>query len=97
MEPLRRGGGYFNTDAEDVILTQGSHEPIIEPEIFEAVQDKIAEIEVTHFRYRRETRPGDYMLKGAGTVLVLRGHAGEGRPRLHAVQRLRKRRVPGFP
>ncbi|PWL72869.1 MAG: recombinase family protein [Clostridiales bacterium] len=74
------GGGYFNTGAEDVILTQGSHEPIIEPEIFEAVQDKIAEIEAAHFRYRRETRPGDYMLKGlvrcsaCGATLVKAAH-----------------------
>ncbi|MGI5896097.1 MAG: recombinase family protein [Oscillospiraceae bacterium] len=58
------GGGYFNNGAEDIILAQGNHKPIIEPEAFERTQAKIAETEAAHLCYRRETHPGDYLLKG---------------------------------
>lgn len=57
-------GNYYNVGADDVILAQGSHEAIIESELFERVQAKIIAAEAAYPRYCRETRPGDHMLKG---------------------------------
>ena len=72
-------GNYFNVGAEDVIITEGSHEPLIDKETFARAQAKIAAVEAAHIPYRRQTKSGDYMLKGlvrcssCGATLVKSG------------------------
>lgn len=57
-------GNYFSANADDEIIAQGHHEPLIDEETFQKVQERIAEIESRHVPYRRESTKGDYMLKG---------------------------------
>lgn len=51
-------------DKEDVILTDGQHDPIIPSELFEAAQKRAAEIHRRRKPYQRDTKKGACMLQG---------------------------------
>lgn len=79
---LRRRNDPNNRQAdrfcEDAAIVDGKHEPLISTEIFDAVQQKRAEIKKAYTRYAR-TDPAEYMLKGivrcdkCGSTLTLSG------------------------
>lgn len=60
----------------DTMIVDGGHEPIISPEDFEKVKERISEATRTHKKYARQT-PCDFMLRGmvrcsnCGATLVM--------------------------
>lgn len=53
----------FHQDTENTMLIDGKHQPIISPEVFEAVNQKIKENKKIYSRYARQ-KAAEYMLKG---------------------------------
>jgi DNA invertase Pin-like site-specific DNA recombinase len=51
-------------DNPDTIITDGEHEPIIDRETFEAVQNKIMDIKAKHRKYEHPVHVNDFMLRG---------------------------------
>ena len=51
-------------DAEGFMLIDGDHEPLIDTELWRAVQDKLAEAKRGRVKYARRDQPVDWMLKG---------------------------------
>lgn len=51
-------------DMTDVILSKGTHEPIISEELFEKVQNKIKETRQRFQKYQRTEAPKDWLFKG---------------------------------
>lgn len=49
---------------ENTIISNGTHEPIIDSDIFEQVQKKVHQIRSKHVKYRREPSQDAYLLKG---------------------------------
>ncbi len=64
-------------DAEGIMIVDGKHEAVISGEIFDAVQEKIAEQKKRYGKYQRSEQSFGYMLKGlvrcsnCGATLVL--------------------------
>lgn len=50
--------------AENVLIIDGKHEPIIDPATWNAVQEKIAATKKAYRRYQRTEEPAVFMLKG---------------------------------
>lgn len=67
---------YTDRFCEDVDIVDGKHEPIIDDDTFEAVQERRAEIKRRYTKHAR-SEPAEYMLKGivrcdkCGATLVL--------------------------
>jgi len=59
--PKRRTRRDYNDP--DIMITQGIHEPIIDEETFNAVQEKLAEQKKRYSYYRHEQAPQEHMLR----------------------------------
>lgn len=55
---------YKNGADEDTILAQGTHTPLIEPELFEAVKLRLTEQKQKYGKYQRPEVPKEWMLRG---------------------------------
>lgn len=78
------GGGsrsHYHKD-QDIIIVQGTHEPIIQPDIWEQAQAKISEYKTKYSRYARTNVSKEYMLHGlvrcssCGGSLTFSAHNG---------------------
>lgn len=82
---LRRSQTGDRTDRfhEQDECVDGAHQPIIEPEVFEAVQQKRREVKKRYQKYARAGQPVQFMLKGivrcdtCGATLVMASVAGK--------------------
>lgn len=59
-----RAASKRHYDDENIIVTDGQHEPIIDLETWERVQKRISETKRMYGRYQRTQQPVDWMLKG---------------------------------
>lgn len=73
---------YRRTEAaDDTEIVDGKHPPIITQELWDAVQQRAAQVKATYGKYQRQT-PAAYMLRGmlrcsnCGATLVLAGRKG---------------------
>lgn len=79
-----------NFAKENVMIVQGSHEPIVERELWDQVQKRLDEIKRTYPKYARVRAHCDFMLKGlvrcsnCGSTLV---HAATGSLQCHSYAR----------
>lgn len=53
-----------NYDNPDTIITKGSHEPVIEDELWERVQERMREQKEKYVRYRHDSVAGSYAVAG---------------------------------
>ena len=53
-----------NYDNPDSIITKGSHEPIIDDELWERVQERMREQKAMYVRYRHDSTPAGYAVSG---------------------------------
>ena len=53
-----------NYDNPDSIITKGSHEPIIDDELWERVQERMREQKAAYVRYRHDSPPAGYAVSG---------------------------------
>ena len=76
------GRGYYERNMgtnENTYLTDGQHEPIIDQELWQAVQDKFSRDDKGRQKYQRREQPVEWMLKGlvrcssCGSTLVYGG------------------------
>lgn len=59
-----RSASMRDYHSENVVIFDGHHEPIIEPELWDAVQKKLADDKKKYRRYARKNEPVKWMLKG---------------------------------
>ncbi len=59
-----RGASRRDYDNPQNLITNGIHEPIIETELWEAVQSMIAETKQRYGKYQRREQAAEFMLKG---------------------------------
>lgn len=59
-----KGKTRRNYDDENIIITQGTHEPIIDQEVFDKVQELVAYNHKRHSHYTHSTVKSEYMLHG---------------------------------
>lgn len=70
-------------DDPNIMIVDGTHEPIISTEVFDKVQSKIAETKQLYRKYQRSEEPMEFMLKGlvrcsaCGATLVARRPKGK--------------------
>ena len=62
--PEGRAASRRDYHNEKTMITDGKHEPIIENELWDAVQKKIAENKLRYQKFQRTTQPVQFMLKG---------------------------------
>lgn len=76
-----RAASKRHYDDENIIVTDGQHEPIIDLETWDRVQKRISETKRMYGRYQRPQQPVDWMLKGlmrcsaCGSTLVYQSFA----------------------
>ena len=69
-------------DDPNIMIVDGTHEPIISKEVFDKVQSKIEETKQLYRKYQRSEEPIEFMLKGlvrcsaCGATLVARNRKG---------------------
>lgn len=59
-----RAASRRDYDSPDVMVVDGTHEPIIDTKTWDAVQSKFDEQQKKYRRYQRREQPVEYMLKG---------------------------------
>lgn len=59
-----RAASTRHYDDPNIMITQGKHEPIIDQELFDKVQEKLNEQKRLYGKYQRREQPINYMLKG---------------------------------
>lgn len=70
-------------DDPNIMIVNGTHEPIISEEMFDAVQKRLDETKKMYKRYQRPEQPVEFMLKGlvrcsaCGSTLVARNPKGK--------------------
>lgn len=62
--PTERASTKRYTDTPDTIIVKGHHEPIIDDETWEAVQNRCDEVRMKFSKHRRENIPKEYALSG---------------------------------
>lgn len=60
----RASSSRYNRNTDNLMIVDGAHEPIIDLELFNKVQDKISDTKRKYPKYQRPEQPVDYMLKG---------------------------------
>lgn len=72
-----RAASTRHYDDPSIMISDGKHEPIVDKEIFDAVQKKIDEQKRMYGKYQRSEQPFEWMLKGlvrcsaCGSTLIL--------------------------
>lgn len=72
-----RAASTRHYDDPSIMISDGKHEPIVDKEIFDAVQKKIDEQKQMYGKYQRSEQPFEWMLKGlvrcsaCGSTLIL--------------------------
>ena len=88
-----RAASRRDYDNENIIIKDGKHEPIIPVELFNAVQEKIAETKLRYGKHQRKDAPADFMLKGlvrcsaCGSTLVRTFNSNAYRLQCHSYSR----------
>ena len=78
-----RAASRRNYDNPNIMIVDGAHEPIVSEEVFNAVQEKLAETKKLYKKYQRPEQPVRFMLKGlvrcsaCGATLVLQNTKGK--------------------
>lgn len=62
--PDGNGAGKRNFDNENIIVSDGNHEPIIDEDLFLAAQKRVKELKTLYPKHQRADQPYQYMLKG---------------------------------
>lgn len=80
-------------DDPNIMITDGTHEPIISQEVFDKVQKKIDETKQLYRKYQRSEEPINFMLKGlvrcsaCGSTLVIQKPKGRLTLQCHSYNR----------